>query len=240
MAEDKALTQKARLTGFMRRLYLDPKTRGVVAGSITAMGVPGNPVLSSVGAGFSFLDNFLVAQLTQAEANREYLSSRFEARTEVLYDSGRLNEETFQDPDYKALAFQGAITAAQETSREKIDLIAAILAGAASKDRPPEMNMRAILGSISFLTIEEIRLARQFYAGIPEIQTFKLQGVTTPQWGLDTDLYLKRLETANLVVPMISQAPFPAAVAHGQYVVTGTFRRLMELIKQTQPKDEKS
>jgi hypothetical protein len=99
---------------------------------------------------------------------------------------------------------------------------------------------RAILGSISFLTIEEIRLARQFCEGIPEIQTFKLQGVTTPQWGPDTDFHLKRLETANLVVPMISQAPFPAAVAHGQYLVTGTFRRLMELIKQTQPENEKS
>lgn len=238
MTEEETLTTKGKLTGFMRRLYLDPKMRGVVAGSIAALGVPGSPALSAVGAGFSFLDNFLVAQLSQAESNRVYLSDRFEARTEVLYDRGRLDEEAFGDPDYKGLAFQGAIFAAQETSEEKIDLIAAILAGAASKDRPAEMNMRAVLGSISFLTIEEIRLARQFYEGdeILERGYSVIDGVSMPNWGPDTGLYVQRLATAGLIVRRSDPGPYSRfSGPGGRYHVTSTFQRLMELLRQTEP-----
>lgn len=236
MADDEALTSKVKVTGFMRRLYLDPKMRGVVAGSIAALGVPGNPALSAVGAGFSFLDNFLVAQLSQAESNRVYLSDRFEARTEVLYDSQRLDEETFEDPDYKALAFQAAIAAAQETSEEKIDLYAAILAGAASKELPPDLNMRAILSSVTFLTVEEIRLARQFYEGVDQAQTAILSGIRTPLWGPHTDFYLRRLESANLVVPhMVQGLPARFQGERGQYFVTDTFKSLMQIIRQTEP-----
>jgi hypothetical protein len=181
-----------------------------MAGVAPVLGASGNPALGGLGAGISVFDSFLVAQLTQMEANREQLAERTDIRMEVLYDTGRFDE--------------------------KIDLYAAILAGAASMDRPPDLNMRALLSSVTFLTVDEIRLARQFNEGVEPEQTAILSGIRTPLWGPFTDFYLRRLESANLIVPHIVQGlPARFQGERGQYMVTDTFRQLMELVRQTQP-----
>lgn len=225
----------------MTKIYLDPKARALMAGLPGALGASGNAALGGAGAVVSMFDAFLVAQLSQLEANRERLAERTDVRIEVLYDAGRFDERIFEDSEFQGLVFQGAVAAAQETSDEKIDLYAAILAGAASKDRPPDLNMRAILSSVTFLTIEEIRLARRFYEGVDAETTAILSGIRTPLWGPFTDFYLRRLESANLIVPHIVQGlPARFQGERGQYVVTDTFRQLMKMVRQTEPPVDKS
>lgn len=238
MAYEEGLTRKERLSGLMRKLYLDPKTRAVMTGLSGGLGATGNTALAGTGAVVSMFDTFLAAQLSRVEANHERLAELTDAGMEVLYDAGLFDENIFQDKHFQGLVFQAAVAAAQETEDEKLRWYAAILAGAASREKPEQMNLRALLSSMTFLTAQEMRLAREFYEGFTLEQHGYaiLDGVSTPLWGPDTSLYLRRLESADLIAQRSDVGPFARNVGpNGSYFTTSTFQRLMELVKQTEP-----
>jgi hypothetical protein len=182
----------------------------------------------------SVVDASLMAHMAgRVEANREELSQRTEARLDRLEEKGRLEEEVLESPNFHALVFQAAVASAQESETEKIDWFAAILAGAASRERPPDMNIRALLSTMAFLTADEIRLARQFYDDFHQSGRPIRDGAPPPMWGPDTGLYLARLESADLIVPRVMDGPRRFQGPEGNYFVTDTFHRLMALVRES-------
>jgi hypothetical protein len=202
--------------------------------SLTAAG---DPSLVIAGGAISVVNAALAAHMaSQVEANRQELSDRFEDRIRKLEEKARLDEQVLKQPEFHALVFQAAMAAAQESdkSKSKIDLYAAILAGAASRDRPPDLNVQALLSTMTFLTSDEVRLARQFYEDFDQSKFSIVDGAPTPAWGPDTGLYLRRLESANLIAPhFVAGLPGGFQGPSGNYFVTDTFRRLMALARET-------
>jgi hypothetical protein len=219
----------------LSKAYLSWPVRGAMAGLASGLGAAGEVNLSVAGAAINFVDAALATHMSgRLEANRQEISDRTDARLQQLEESGRLDEKVLQDPHFHAVVFQATIAAAQESETEKIDWYAAILAGAASTERPADMNVRALLSTMSFLTADELRLAREFYEDFHQSNFAIVDGAPTPSWGPDTSLYLRRLESANLIVSQVVDAlPARFQGTAGNYFVTSTFHRLMELVRQT-------
>jgi hypothetical protein len=217
------------------RVYLSSAVRGIMATLPSALAATGDPSLSLAGVAVNFVDAALASHMASGiDANREVLSDRTEARLRKLEDSGRLDEKVLKDARFHALVFQAALAAAQESDTEKIDWYATILAGAASRDRPAELNVRALLSSMTFLTAEEMKLARQFYEDFHQSKHAIVDGAPTPNWGPDTSLFLRRLESANLIVSQVVEAlPARFQGTAGNYFVTNTFHRLIALVRET-------
>ncbi len=138
-----------------------------------------------------------------------------------------------QDPQFHAVVFQATLAAAHEGESEEIDLYAAILAGAASRERPAQLNVRALLATMSFLSADELRLARQFYENFNQLGRAIRDGAPPPAWGPDTGLYLAHLESADRIVARVVDGPRRFQGPEGNYFVTDTLQRLMKLIEQT-------
>jgi hypothetical protein len=201
----------------------------------SSLGATGEPGLSLAGVAINFVDAALATHMAgRIDVNREELSDRTEARLRRLERRRRLDVQVLRDPRFHALVFQAAVAAAQDGDTEKIDWYAAILAGAASRDRPADLNVRALLSSMAFLTAEEMKLARQFYEDFDQSKHAIIDGAPTPNWGPDTSLYLRRLESANLIVSQVVEAlPARFQGTAGNYFVTSTFHRLMALVRET-------
>lgn len=218
----------------LSKVYLSWPVRGAMAGLASSLGTAGDSTLATAGAAINFLDAALATHISgRLEANRQDLSDRTEARLQQLEESGRLDETVLKDPQFHAVVFQATLAAAQEGESEKIDLYAAILAGAASRERPAQLNVRAVLATMSFLSADELRLARQFYENFNQLGRAIRDGAPPPAWGPDTGLYLAHLESADLIVARVVDGPRRFQGPEGNYFVTDTFQRLMELIEQT-------
>jgi len=220
----------------VRRILNSAAVRGAMAALPYSLAATGDPNLAVAGMAATVVDASLMAHMGgRIEANREELSRRTEERIDRLEHKARLNEHVLESPEFHALVFQAAVAAAQESDAEKIEWYAAILAGAASTERPAGLNARAMLSSMTFLTADELRLARRFYEDFGQAKYSIVDGTPPPPWGPDTGLYLKRLETANLIVPhMVNGLPGPLQGPSGNYFVTDTFHRLMALVRETE------
>ena len=230
-SKPKSNSRKPRLRG----VFNSSAVRGAMAALPRSLAATGDPSLTVAGVALSVVDAALIAHMgSQIEANRRELSDRTEERLERLEEKARLDKEVLESPEFSALVFQAAVASAYESEAEKIEWYAAILAGAASRQRPSELNVRALLSSLTFLTTEEMRLARQFYEDFNQARYSIVDGAKTPAWGPDTGLFLKRLETANLIAPNIVQGlPARFQADSGNYFVTDTFHRLMALVRET-------
>jgi hypothetical protein len=210
-----------------------PIVRAIMDGLPGVLGASGDPLAIGLGIATTAVDSALVAHLSNAvERNRIELGERTESRLCQLEDRGQLDEAVLQSPEFQALVFQAALAGAAETDSTKIDLYAAILSGAASRARPPQLNVRSLLATMTVLTAEEVRLARQFYSDFNQSGLAIVDGLPTPAWGPDTGLYLKHLESADLLMPEWARGrPFEGSA--GTYYLTDTFHRLMDLVNQT-------
>ena len=218
----------------LSRVYLSWPVRSAMAGLASGLSAARDVNLSVAGAAVNFVDAALATHMSgRLEANRQEISDRTEARLRQLEESGRLDEKVLQDPHFHAVVFQATLAAAQESETEKIDWYAAILAGAASTERPASMNVRALLSTMTALTADEMRLARRFYEDFHQRGRAIRDGAPPPAWGPDTGLYLAHLESADLIVPRFTDGPPRFQGPEGNYFVTDTFRRLMELVQQT-------
>jgi hypothetical protein len=208
--------------------------RGAMAGLPYSLATTADPNLTVAGMAISVVDASLMAHMGgRIEQNREQLARLTEDRVDRLEERGRLDDQILESPEFHSLVFQAALAAAGETETEKVDLYAAILAGAASTERPSELNVRAVLSTLTSLTADELQLARQFYEDFDRGQNAIIDGLATPTWGPDTGLYLKRLEIANLIVPeYVRGNPFEGTP--GTYFVTDTFHRLMALVRESE------
>ena len=218
----------------LSKVYLSWPVRGAMAGLASGLGATGDATLATAGAAFNFVDVALATHMSsRIEANRQELSELTETRLQRLEETRRLDANVLQDPDFHAIVFQATIAAAQESEKEKIDWYAAMLAGAASTERPAAMNVRALLSTMTSLTADELRLARRFYEDFHQSGRPIRDGAAPPNWGPDTGLYLAHLDSADLIVPRVMDGPRRFQGPEGNYFVTDTFRRLMELVSQT-------
>jgi hypothetical protein len=203
-----------------------------MAGLSSSLRAAADPMLSVAGAAINFLDAALATHMSgRLDANRRtcQIAPRLDcsnSRKQVAWTRRSCRIRTF-------MVFQATVAAAQESKSEKIDWYAAILAGAASTERPADMNVRALISTMSFLTADEMRLARRFYEDFNQRGRAIRDGAHQPVWGPDTGLYLARLESADLIVPRFTDGPARFQGPEGNYFVTDTFRRLMELVGQT-------
>jgi len=223
-----------RKSSIITRILNTAAGAGAMAALPYSMAAAGDPNLTVAGMAVTVVNAALLAHISgRIEANREELSRRSEDRLDRLEDKGRLDEEVLESQEFHALVFQAALASAQESDAEKIDWYAAILAGAASTERPPELNARALLSSMTFLTAEEMRLARRFYEDADSDAGWSVvDGLKQPLWGPNTGLFLRRLENADLISPRLISAMGPSGPT-SSYFVTATFQRLMALVRET-------
>ena len=219
----------------VRRILNSAAVRGAMAALPYSLATTADPNLTVTGMAISVVDASLMAHMGgRVEQNREQLARQTEVRVDRLEERGRLDDQILESPEFHSLVFQAALAAAGETDAEKVDLYAAILAGAASTERPSELNVRAVLSTLTSLTADELQLARQFYEDFDRGQNAIIDGLATPAWGPDTGLYLKRLEIANLIIPEYARGKNPLEGTLGTYYVTDTFHRLITLVRESE------
>jgi hypothetical protein len=173
------------------------------------------------------------------------------AQTLALYESERRNSQV--DAFLAALAaqlegireakldkafvvgveFQAAILRAFEAARvtssaPKRRLIAAVLAGASSTDRPSGLDIEAIVDTLGNLTPTDLELARLVWleAGSDTPRAI-VSSVVGPADFPDRLFHLKRLEAAGLIADTAGKN----LDYGGQYDLTPTFHRLMALLE---------
>jgi hypothetical protein len=224
------------------RILNSSAVRGAMAALPYSLATSSDPSLTVAGMAITVVDGSLMAHMGgRVEQNREQLSRETEDRLNRLEEKAQLDEQVLESPEFHGLVFQAAVAAAQESEADKIRWYAAILAGAASRGRPTDLNARALLSSMTFLTADELRMARQFYEDFGQAKFSIVDGAPAPAWGQDTGLYLKRLETTNLIVPhVVPGLPGGFQGPSGNYFVTDTFHRLMELVRQSDPAERMS
>lgn len=155
-----------------------------------------------------------------AEAN-----SRFSALDEQKIDRSYVESEEYLD------VVVGAVQAAKRSAQdEKRRWIAAVLTGAAAKDRPDDFDAQSLLDTLAGLSVHELRILRW----ASEIEGWVQIGYMPDELrDPDLDYHLHRLEAAGMLGR--ASKDLPAYGAHAEdwrtFLRTETLLRLMAVIK---------
>lgn len=145
-------------------------------------------------------------------------------------DQGKLDKSYVQTGE-----FQDAVIAALDAGRrtgdsEKRRVIAAILLGAAFAEKPPQLDVEALLNTIGSLSPQDLALARFLYnESIRPDPKAVASTAAAPADFPDREFHLKRLEAGGLIKEMTGTY----GGSGGLYFMTATFHRLMALLKLT-------
>jgi len=145
----------------------------------------------------------------------------------VAVNASKLDQEWIESPAFPD-AIQRALEAGRRTSDEsKRRLIAAVLGGAVTTSRPRALDVEALLDVLGSLTMIDLELARRLWieAGAGEARAVVTSVIGPPDFPY-LDFHLKRLEAAGLIGSTAGRHLDYA----GQYMLTGTFHRLMDLL----------
>jgi hypothetical protein len=164
------------------------------------------------------------------------VSKRIEALVgEIAALAERIDQRKLDKTYIETDAFQDAVIAALEAGRRTADadkrrVIAAILLGAAFTERPPQLDVEALLDTIGGLSPQDLALARILYdeSGGDEPKAI-VTGAVGPADFPDREFHLKRLEAGGLIRELTGTY----GGSGGQYFMTMTFHRLMALLKLT-------
>ncbi|MEA2634640.1 MAG: hypothetical protein QOH92_1407 [Chloroflexota bacterium] len=210
------------------RAYKSPVTRAsstAIAGVVAITVNPYAGLALEIGdaAVLSIADQFL-------EGNPQELARLTNERIEAIKDRDRYDEDFVETAEFHGAVVQALLASAQETEREKIDLYAEVLAGATSRDRPDQLDLRALLSTLVSLSLREVQLARSFYLAYEKKKGPFAIGGNKPAWGPDTDFYLKHLEGIGLIASQIGANLI--GTTYASYHPTATFDRLMGLLSE--------
>jgi hypothetical protein len=135
-------------------------------------------------------------------------------RVDQLVDQGEL-----QDAAIKAM--RGAM---ETSDREKVTLLMGILAEASTRDRPPRLDLEAVVDELVRLSPLELGLAREIFDGVEAARG----GIHNPPVAAnpDLDFHLLRLSAAGLITTTPAQVP-----SYRGYTVTPTFRRIIRMAR---------
>jgi hypothetical protein len=198
-----------------------------------SVGFASKAALEAVASPIPVLGAILSRAITTLETDK--LSHRIEAlfadvtSLAAKVDRSKFDREYVESPD-----FEGIVLAALEAGRRSNDLhkrrwVAAVLVGAATNERPRDLDTEAILNTIGTLTSAELTLARLIYEGVDRTDFGIVQGVAPPAGFPDLDFHLKRVGAAGLIDGREPLTDFgPRALS---YFPTDTFGRLVTLLK---------
>jgi hypothetical protein len=138
------------------------------------------------------------------------------------------------DRDYvQSEAFEEVVMAAIEagrrsSSREKRRMVAATLVGTVTIDRPPGLDVEALLDMLGGLSSEDLRVARLLYRGVDRTAGGIVGGAVPPTDVPDVDFHVARLVAAGLFVGRGPMSDF--AIQQMSYFPTETLERLIQLL----------
>jgi hypothetical protein len=143
-------------------------------------------------------------------------------------DESKLDRAFIETPEFEEAALKAFEAGRTTGDGEKRRLIAAALVGSVTTDRPPALDVEAVLDTLRVLTPTDLRLARTLYeeAGADSAWAI-VRTVVAPADFPDRDFHMKRLEAAGLIASTAGQN----LSAHEEYLLTSTFRRLMALVE---------
>ena len=140
----------------------------------------------------------------------------------------KIDRSYVETAEFQEAAFRAFDAGRTTNNANKRQLIAAALVGAATVSRPAGLDVEAILDTLRVLTPTDLDLARKLWdeSGGDEPKSI-VTAVIGPADFPDLEFHLKRLEAAGLITS--------TAGRHldwsGQYLLTGTFHRLMALLR---------
>jgi hypothetical protein len=159
------------------------------------------------------------------------LIEALQRRVAALEAAGKLNYERLEQLEESAAP---AIAANAVSTPEKTELFADLLAGSISIDVPDNVDVESFVSTLQTLSPSEIDIARRVY---DLWENDHIEGTVVPPRGYnvhtgeDGDYYLKRLEGAGLLVPVVRTGPVGAGVRVEGYEPTHTLRRLTALLR---------
>jgi hypothetical protein len=148
----------------------------------------------------------------------------------------RLEEEGKLDPDrFKRLDEMGGMQAVYAnlfSVPEKTALYADLLAGVVSTEAPEVLDVEAFLETLQSLSVAEVILAADMYDRWERMELMERQQGVTAYAGEDTQYYLKRLEGAGLITPVLKTGPPGASVPPARnFELTPTLERLIQVLR---------
>lgn len=192
-----------------------------------------NPAGRAAVAAIPFLGGGIDALLGTAGSNLLI------ARLEVFFDelraaldavNDRLDTTVTEGQLYDAAikALRGSI---ETGDREKVRILVAILAEAATRDRPDQLDAETVLGELVNLSSASLRVARQMYDEAAAESHPVNAGVPAPSGDPDADFHTQRLEAAGLIQVVHIQAQAAGGIRPARYEPTPTFRRIMAMVR---------
>jgi hypothetical protein len=175
------------------------------------------------------VDAFLGTMGTElAERRRDALFAELRAILSRL-DESKVDKDYFRSEEWADLLLKAIYSSAQTRDAEKIKLFAAILAGAATQERPIDLDVEAVLGTLANLTPVEITIAGKMYEAVEADPTVFVDGLPTPPVDADAEFHMKRLEAAGLVA---ARQPNGMTFQHMvTYHLTPTFYRIIAMLR---------
>src|SRR5262249_11307569 len=137
-----------------------------------------------------------------------------------VIDESKVNLSFFKTEEWGDLLLRTMDGSARTRSEEKRRLYAAILLGAASTERPNDLDVEALLDSLSDLTEKDVLIAAEVYKTVHGDTAAFIDGLGVPDQP-DAEFHIQRLRAAGLLVEL-DQTFFGGP---RKYTVTDTFRR---------------
>jgi len=137
----------------------------------------------------------------------------------------KVDKAFIEGEEWIDLLIQAIAASIRTRSRDKIRWYAAILAGAARVDRPPDLDLEGALAVLASLSPAEVQFARYLFDHSNAGQ--QLVKKTAISREADQEFRLRRLEATGLISEVIATY---AGVSGGEFMVTPTFTRIMKLV----------
>jgi hypothetical protein len=175
------------------------------------------PVDAAAGAwGAAMGAQRLRATMAEVEAGMARVHSRLDSQ---------VNPEELVD--YAIQALRGA-TETRDTEKRRV--LAAALVGAATLDRPADLDFAAVIAGLSNLTPADLQYARELADAVADNPYKIIDFVGTPATAGDSTFHLLRLEAQGLVHGVAPGAVYGSGPGL-QYRLTPTFWRVLDLLR---------
>jgi hypothetical protein len=144
----------------------------------------------------------------------------------------KLDRDYIDGDGFKDAVISAVQAAKRSSAKGKREWVAALLIGAATTDRPPDLDAEALLDTLAGLTERELHILRWVWTHKNKDGTFHSASLPAHLQGPDYNFHLRRLESAGMV-GYKADRPTTGSDDWRIFGITETFHRLMALIAAT-------